>query len=348
MKRGLVRRERPESASSACTSRLEALRSRLRAGGLEAALVYGDVSRSGGMDYLTGFCLYWNEAVLIVPCEGPPALVTKLSKRVQPWIRATSVLEDVRSGPRVGENVAAFLAQRLGAGRKRVGLVDMQWWPHGLVEGLEAAMPEATFIDLPRAVRDLRLIPDPEEGALLREAGGLLEAVVGAAWAAGADAATRTGTVVREARMHGFLDVDVACRALEDGSECIDAVGQYGYVWVRLGRAGRGAVGRAAAGALNGVIDEIRAGVSERDLAQGLRGRIDGPYRYVFSCAATADIESRGGFGFPAEAERPFGAGEVVVPVLSLQHGRDGVATVAEPVVVGRDRAERLCPADRA
>jgi hypothetical protein len=341
MKRGLVAPAHAGAEAAVFSRRLEALRRGAEDAGMQAALVYADVSRSSGIDYLTHFCLYWNEAVLAVPLEGLPALVTKLSKRVQPWIRRTSVLEDVRSGPRLAANVAAFVEERLGTRAARIGIVDLDWWPNAVVTDLEAAMPQADLEDLPGAVRNLRLIPDAEEASLLREAGNRLEAAADAAWSSGGSLAERGETAVRMARLAGFLDVDVDSGKLGDGTEYIDVVGQYRYVWVRRCRTGRGPAGRLLDETLRAVLGELRAGASENMLAAHADRHVGGRYRHIFSCLSHADIESGGSFRRLEEPARPFHAGEVVSAVLTIYDG-GALARAAETVVVGRDGAEPL------
>jgi hypothetical protein len=339
MKRGLVVREHADAADAVFGRRLDALRRAARAVDAPLVLVYADVSRSNGIDFLTNFCLYWNEAVLAVPVEGPPALVTKLSKRVQPWIRKTSVLEDVRSGPRLAGNLAAFVEERCGPRAPRIALADLDAWPNALLADLEAALPRAELVDLPNAVKNLRLVPDVEEAALLHTAATRLDAALAAAWSSGGGVAERSEIAVRDARLAGFLDVDVDAGSLGDGTEYIDVIGQYGYVWVRLCRAGRGAAARWLGDALAGVVGEIRAGVSENDLAASVRRRIGGPYRHAFSCLSHAEIESRGDFRRPEDLDRPFQDGEIVCPVLTVYEA-GGTARVADTVIVGLDGAE--------
>ena len=121
MKRGLVTLD-----ASGRADRLRAFQRHLGVDGLAAAAIYGDVHRSGDLTYLTNLCLYWNEGVLVVPADGEPVLLTKLSARVQPWMRETSTLRDVRSGPDLASLLAGLLQGRAPG---VLGLVDRAWWP---------------------------------------------------------------------------------------------------------------------------------------------------------------------------------------------------------------------------
>jgi hypothetical protein len=254
MKRGLVVADTAERAE-----RVAALQALLRRAGLAAALVYGDVSRSDDIAYLTNLCIYWNEGVLAVPAEGTPAFITRLSKRVQPWMRATSTLTDIRSGPDVAGGIAAFV----GPERARVGIVDVGWWPAMLLAEIERALPEAELMPLDDGVRELRLVPSPRELTVLREAGAALSAAIDAALAAPHPLAA----LERAARRAGFTDV-----LARTGDGWIDATGQYRMLWIRAARATDGSLAArmaAAAGELRaGVRPAVRC-ISHADLATG-------------------------------------------------------------------------------
>src|SRR5262249_1202367 len=116
--------------------RVGALQADLKAQGLAGAIVCAGVYHSGDLGYLSNICLYWNEALLAVPAEGSPALLTKLSPRVANWWRATSQLTDFRSGRVLAKLVEDFLA---GVGPGGIGLVELDWWPDSVVADVSAA-----------------------------------------------------------------------------------------------------------------------------------------------------------------------------------------------------------------
>ena len=84
MKRGLVLFDPAEIPAAEWRARVAAVQRELAASGTDVALIYGDVSRSDDIAYLTNLCVYWNEGVLAVPAHGEPAFLTKLSPRVFP------------------------------------------------------------------------------------------------------------------------------------------------------------------------------------------------------------------------------------------------------------------------
>jgi hypothetical protein len=217
VKRGLVE---PPSAPHA--ARVEALRARMREAGADAALVYGDVSRADDIAWLTNLCIYWNEGVIGVPAKGEPALLSKLSKRVHTWMRATSTLTDLRSG----RDLAALIAEWAGDAR-RIALVDRDLWPAQLVRELADACG-AELLDLPGAVREDRLAADP---GTARELGARLAVALDEA--STAEPAEAVAIVERRLRGAGALDVV----ATHDGVVFDVAVQQHG-MWLRAARGG--------------------------------------------------------------------------------------------------------------
>jgi len=100
MKRGLVLFDPAEIPADEWRGRVAAVQRQLAASGTDVALIYGDVSRSDDIAYLTNLCVYWNEGILAVPAHGDPVFLTKLSPRVHPWMRLISTVTEIRSGPR--------------------------------------------------------------------------------------------------------------------------------------------------------------------------------------------------------------------------------------------------------
>src|SRR3954470_19296331 len=141
MKRGLVVLDPDEVPTGEWQERVGGLQRRLAEERVDLALVYGDVFASDDIGYLTNLCIYWNEGVLAVPVDGEPAFLTKLSKRVHPWMRATSTLEDLRSG----RDLAGLIADLAGETRA-VGLVDRDLWPAALVHDVEATLPDTRLV----------------------------------------------------------------------------------------------------------------------------------------------------------------------------------------------------------
>jgi hypothetical protein len=341
MKRGLVILDRTETPPDLFQDRLNSIRRQIKAQGADLAFMYADVSRSGDLNYLTNFCLYWNEAVLAVPVEGPPVLLMKLSKRVQPWIRRTSILEDIRSTQRLAEGISALVSEYVRGRPPVVALVDMQWWPNNLVAQLRSSLPQAVLHDLPRAVRDLRLVPSAEELRFLQQGAELLHGALLAAWAQEVDAHGRNSIAVRNLRLAGFLDATVTCGKLEDGSEFADAAGQYRHVWLRQSRPRGGPLAEAARRALGVVLSAARTGTTETDLRELATRAVGIRYKASFSCMPHTDIETQGAFRTSDDSRRPLKKDEIVCVALSLSSSA-GFVTAAETVQVTRNGAAAL------
>ncbi len=374
MKRGLALLDPAETSSAVFASRLDALRERTEASGARIALIYGDVSRSGDIHYLTNLCLYWNEAVLAVPLGSRPVLITKLSKRVQPWMHRTSILEDIRSGPRLAESIGKLLDEhiggrpdertdaRIGGRAGPIGLVDLPWWPNGLVAELQGVLPHAELRDIPAAVRDRRRRPSAEEMSLLQRGAELLERALepiparnDSAQARNGGAQARTAVAVSNIRRSGFLDATVSCGRLPDGSEFTDAIGQYRYVWLRRCRSRGGPTADAANGVLHAVLNAARPGATEaqlRELAASQAGELcrstlaGEPCKSTLSCVAYPDTETRGLYRAD-ESQRPFEEGEVMCIALELASDA-GVLPASETVKVTRSGAIALSAEESA
>jgi Xaa-Pro aminopeptidase len=205
VKRGLVALDVP-----GLPGRVRGLQRRLAADGLAAAAIYGDVHRSGDISYLTNLCLYWNEGVLVVPAEGEPVLLTKLSARVQPWMQETSTLRDIRSGPNMAGLLAGLLRDRAPG---VLGLVERAWWPAPLADQVAQALPSWSVRDLGPMLRPARLRLSAAEADVLRAGGAVTAATLAAACEGGLSEPERIGLGEWRARAAGVEDAVIRCRA---------------------------------------------------------------------------------------------------------------------------------------
>ena len=137
MKRGLVLFDPAEIPADEWRGRVAAVQRELAASGTDVALIYGDVSRSDDIAYLTNLCVYWNEGILAVPAQGDPVFLTKLSPRVHPWMRLISTVTEIRSGRSFAELVATFLGP---GGGGTVGLVEAELWPAAVAAEIRQAL----------------------------------------------------------------------------------------------------------------------------------------------------------------------------------------------------------------
>lgn len=255
MKRGLVALDRVTEAE--LRARVHALQGDLHARGVDVALLYGDVHRSGDVTYLTNLCLYWNEGVLAVPGDGEPAFLTKLSARVHPWMRETSTVHDLRSGPNLARLVGELLAGREPGA---LGLVERRWWPAAIVDELEERLPGWSIVDLGAAVRERRLVPSEAELDLLRAGGATTAAALAAASGPPVDVAERVGAAERRAREAGVEDVVVHGDETADGGCALRVATEFRGYWSLAARV---------------LPEDLELSRAYATLAQGLRADLD-------------------------------------------------------------------------
>jgi len=167
MKRGLIEWDRQELPPEVLAGRQVRCRNLMAERGLDGLLVHTDVWRSGQARYLVNFIPYWNQGLVLLPREGEPVLVTALSARVYPWIRETSAVATIVSGPSLSAE-AADQVKKLGW--KRMGIVERQGLPHGIVSGLEANLSDCELVDATDLLDALRSEADGAGLALYRKA----------------------------------------------------------------------------------------------------------------------------------------------------------------------------------
>ncbi len=350
MKRGLHVLDPAEIPDEEWQERVATLQRTLAAQGVDVALVYADVSRSDDLAYLTNLCLYWNEGVLAIPAEGPVTFLTKLSLRVQNWMKASSTVTEFSGGKNFADLVAKYLpANKNGT----VGLVDAALWPADVAEEIVAAVPGWEVRRLGGLVRDQRLVPSPAETELLRAAGRILDDAAAKATVRGSTAGSRVETVERAMRGGGFLDLYPAALSTSDGVTSFGVTGQYRMNWVRSSRVlsdgdGNGwpgaleealakAIAAAKAGATVGALADAAAPALAK-LPDGARAEV----RWVNQ----ADLSTGGEFlaRDPATALADGEAGAVSVEVAFADGGN---AAVAETVRVTDGEPEHLTGAHR-
>jgi len=298
MKRGLV--AAAGESAPVYAARLERMRARVREAGAVAALVYGDVYRSDDIAHLTNLCIYWNEGVLAVPAEGPPAFLAKLSARVHPWMRRTSVLEDLRASQKLAQLIASYLDE-LGAGP--VALVDEDWWPADLVADVRAATPDRATLALVDAIREGRLVPDERDLADLRRAGEIVAGALAAAKDAEGAVTERIAALEFAARGAGARDVLVHAHSLGDGALALELTVQYANVWASAARTFGGS--ESADAGLQAARAALVAGSSPLQIARAA-GEVE--LALVHHC----DLGSAGDYRPATDVGRSLAGGEVV------------------------------------
>src|SRR5690625_3792027 len=153
MKRGLAVLDPAEVTEEEYRERIDQVRALAQDGGLDAVVIYGDVSRSDDVAYLTNLMLYWNETALVVPQEGDPVLLTKLSPRVHGWMHRTAVLHEVRSTKDIAAAVAEYSHENAISS---LAIVEHDIWPEDILDRLRSAAPDLKLMPWGPVIREHR------------------------------------------------------------------------------------------------------------------------------------------------------------------------------------------------
>jgi hypothetical protein len=339
MKRGLVLLDPAEISADEWRGRVTALQREMAASGTDVALIYGDVSRSDDIAYLTNLCVYWNEGVLAVPAHGDPVFLTKLSPRVHPWMRLISTVAEIRSGRSFAELVATFLGPGDGG---TVGLIEAELWPGAVAAEITQALAGWQVRPLAGLVRTLRQVPSPAELTLLRRAAASLMETAGGAAAPGLADGERIAIAERDLRSDGFLDVLADTARTGDGVTSVRITGQYRYLWLHASRLAdtgsaawpdllRQAIAAAVAAAVPGAT-AAGLGAAARPALDRLPDGATADVRWVYH----ADMATNGEYAdYPAHL--PIPAGSVVVVGIDVRFADGKHAMVAETVLAAGD-----------
>jgi len=339
MKRGLVLLDSAEIPAEEWYGRVAAVQRELQADGTDVGLIYGDVSRSDDIAYLTNLCVYWNEGILAVPAYGHPVFLTKLSLRVHSWMQLISTVTEIRSGRSFAELVAKFLGPGDGG---TVGLIEAELWPGPVAAEIRQALAGWDVRELSGLVRARRQVPSPAEVALLRHAAGLLVETATVAAAPGLTDRERIAAAERGLRGAGFLDVLADTARTADGVTSVRITGQYRYLWLQASRLADTATAawpdllrQAIAVAVTAAVP----GATAADLHEAARSALDrlpagaiSDVRWVHQ----ADMATNGEYAdYPSGL--PIPAGSVVVVGIDVRFADGTHAAVAETVLAAAD-----------
>lgn len=175
MRHGLMGWREEELAQADVRARQARLQAAMRAQGLDGVVVYTNLVRSAAVTYLSGFTPYWSDCLLLVPAEGRAMMATALSKRVGRWIQSTNPTADIAHSPAPGRLIGERLA---ASGAGKVGVVELDRLPIGLVEEIRAVRP-VELVDATALFGAVRAVPDAAELRLAAKA----DAIAAAAFA---------------------------------------------------------------------------------------------------------------------------------------------------------------------
>jgi Xaa-Pro aminopeptidase len=157
----------PPIARQEFAERVVRVRERMGESGLDALVCYGahvDYA-PGDLRYLADwFCIEEEQAMLVVPADGPVALLTDSSADVD-RAREQAVCDEVELAPDLGRAAAARLR-----GRSGVGLTGLRVLPAAAMDTLRGDASGVRLEDASALTADLRMVKSPAEVALLAEA----------------------------------------------------------------------------------------------------------------------------------------------------------------------------------
>jgi Xaa-Pro aminopeptidase len=165
-------------------ARIATVRERMGETGLDALACYGahvDYA-PGDLRYLADwFCVEEEQAVLVVPAEGPVVLLTDSAADLD-RARDQAVCDEVALAADLGTAVAERLR-----GRRAVGLTGARVMPAGVMDALRVA---ASLTDASAITTELRMVKSPAELVLLAEAARISDLGVSAGLEAVRDGAS--------------------------------------------------------------------------------------------------------------------------------------------------------------
>jgi hypothetical protein len=329
MKRGMVLLDSDEASVQELKGRVIRLQKSLQQQGIDLALIYGDVYHSSDISYLSNICIYWNEGMLAVPATGDPAFLTKLSPRVQPWMRAFSILKDLRSGPNFAALVSQFVEDKPAG---KIGLVEMDWWPASVIEQLQEKLPNWKFQDIGQIVKQVRQNPSDSEIKFLEASAGISEKAIDFPDAS-LTTHERAGKAELIARMSGVEDVFVYSYPTTDKADTIEVYSEYRGYWTAASRI----ISKAEpdwmpmmAEAYEAMRKTLTAGVDLGKLRAAASKVLDG--KEIFWEADLihhTDLETQGDYRLPGEESHPVQEGSVVALrlVFTIADGNQAVLT---------------------
>jgi Xaa-Pro aminopeptidase len=163
-------------------ARVRRLQVELASANLDVLVTYSSESEPASSRYLADFWPFFDFAGVIVPREGPPALVTGGPESYE-FARQFSRIKDIHIHPLYVESsapdwvppveyqdFASILKSVCGASPRRVGVADWNIFPHPIFLDLQAAVGDAEIVPADDVLLNVKCIKSPYEIAAIRQA----------------------------------------------------------------------------------------------------------------------------------------------------------------------------------
>jgi Xaa-Pro aminopeptidase len=168
--------------SSEYKTRIRRIRESMGRAELDAIVVFGNTGDAGDVLYLSNFVPFGGNAVVVLPADAEPTLVTDAVLHGEPinsyaWM---TWMEDFIAVHRSPREFGAAIRKTLGRVRpKRVGLVGRDTIPASLWSEIDA--PAVEWTDFWFEFTSVKSIRSPREVSLLREVGRITASAMSAA-----------------------------------------------------------------------------------------------------------------------------------------------------------------------
>src|SRR5512139_1182972 len=162
--------------------RVRRLQAELAQADLDVLVTYSSESEPASSRYLADFWPFFDFAGIVVPREGPPALVTGGPESYE-FAKQFSRIKDIHIHPLYVESsapdwvppvdyedFATILKAVCGALPRRVGVADWNIFPHPIFKDLQAAVGVGEIVPADDVLVNVKCIKSPYEIAAIRQA----------------------------------------------------------------------------------------------------------------------------------------------------------------------------------
>jgi Xaa-Pro aminopeptidase len=170
--------------------RIKRLQSELAINGIDVFIGYSSESESGTSRYLSGFWPFFDFVSIIVPVNGPPALVTGGPESydfakgfsaidnifIDPLYVESSAPEWVLKKPQ--QNLAKILAQVCSSRPKKIGIANGNIFPYLIFNELREFAPDAEFVSADNLLLKVQSIKSDIEIPYIKKAYQITEEVM--------------------------------------------------------------------------------------------------------------------------------------------------------------------------
>jgi Xaa-Pro aminopeptidase len=184
----------PVLPDSEFQSRLQRVRARIQAKGLDILIAQSNEADFANVRYLSEYWPIFETAGVVIPAHGEPALIIgpesgtyaedrSRIKKVYKVVAYRESAEPDYPGVPVDTFASIFAEMLKGQAPKKIGLAGWQIFPLPVYEEIKAAAPGAAIVKSDDCIVEERIIKSPAEMAMLKEAFRISEIALGKALA---------------------------------------------------------------------------------------------------------------------------------------------------------------------